>query len=103
MPGDDTRMPIYEYRCTDCTDFEQIHRMGLAPAEVPCPTCQAPARRRMSAPALSAGGTSAFRLIDDAARSAHEPQVVTSTGPGQRPAARQSVTTNPLHRKLPRP
>jgi len=102
MPGDDTRMPIYEYRCTDCTDFEQVHPMGAAPAETPCPTCQAPARRRMSAPALSTAGSAAHRLLDQAARSAHEPQVVTGTAPGQRSGGRR-ITTNPLHTKLPRP
>ncbi|MHA3683900.1 hypothetical protein ACXR2T_04145 [Leucobacter sp. HY1910] len=54
----------------------------------------------MTAPHLSGAGTAAFGLVDRAARSAHEPSVVSSlpsTGGKQ-----QRYTHNPLHAKLPR-
>ncbi|TFB91656.1 FmdB family zinc ribbon protein [Cryobacterium sp. HLT2-28] len=96
-------MPIYEYRCAEGQEFEVILPMGLAPDLLSCPTCQGTAKRRMSAPTLSLAGTSAYKLIDSANRSAHEPTVVDSRIPGVRAGTPQLITTNPLHRKLPRP
>jgi len=96
-------MPIYEYRCTDCTDFEQVHGMGRAPDVVDCPTCQSPARRQMSAPTLSVAGSAAYRVLEETARSAFEPTVVRSTHPGTPSGAGRQITHNPLHRNLPRP
>ncbi|MCQ1951306.1 MULTISPECIES: FmdB family zinc ribbon protein [Arthrobacter] len=101
-------MPLYAYRCAAggsagsiCPDFEVRLSMGSAPASLPCPDCGAPARRRFTAPNLSHASSSAYRLIESTERSASEPDVVRSPGPGTRPAGRN--TTNPLHRKLPRP
>ena len=96
-------MPIYEYRCPSCSTFEVIVRMGTAADSVDCPQCQTNSRRRMTAPNLSRVGTTAFQLIDSASRSAHEPSVVQSPRPGGRVGAPQPTTSNPLHRKLPRP
>lgn len=96
-------MPTYEYRCTDCSDFEQVHPMGLAPDVAPCPTCLGPARRRMSAPHLSAAGSPAYRLLESTTQSADAPQVVGSVHPGARSRAGYGFTANPLHHTLPRP
>lgn len=96
-------MPIYEFICEICARFEQVHPMSRVPDLVDCPRCQAPARRVMSAPHLSASGSAAFGLIEQSARSASEPEVVRSTSPGRRSGAGARVTANPLHRKLPRP
>lgn len=96
-------MPIYEFRCEICALFEQVHPMSRVPDLVDCPRCQAPARRVMSAPHLSASGSAAFGLIEQSARSASEPEVVRSTSPGLRSGAAVRVTANPLHHKLPRP
>jgi putative FmdB family regulatory protein len=96
-------MPIYEFRCASCADFEQVHPIDSVPDESDCPTCGAPARRRMSAPHLSAVGSAAYGLLDRAARSAVEPEVVTSPPSAHRTGRDQRVTANPLHRKLPRP
>ena len=96
-------MPIYEFGCGVCARFEQTHPMGSAPETVDCPTCRAPARRLISAPHVSAAGSAAFGLIDRAARSAVEPEVVDSALPGRRRGAGARFTANPLHRKLPRP
>jgi hypothetical protein len=57
----------------------------------------------MSAPRISTAGSAAYRLIDSTKRSAHEPAVVNSPGPGQRSGPGQKYTSNPLHKKLPRP
>ena len=43
-------MPTYEYRCPKGHDFEQfVLRISEASAVLPCPTCGAEARRRISA------------------------------------------------------
>ncbi|MDM7991572.1 zinc ribbon domain-containing protein [Arthrobacter sp. zg-Y877] len=103
-------MPLYAYRCAaggssgfTCAGFEVQLAMGSAPASLPCPVCGAPARRRFTAPNLSRSSSSAYRLIESTQRSAAEPAVVRSPGPvsGARPAG--NITSNPLHRKLPRP
>ena len=96
-------MPIYEFRCADCADFELILPIGTAPDVAACPICQGDARRRITAPHLSRTGSSTYQLIDKANRSAHEPDVVDSTMPGVRTGKTQHYTTNPLHQKLPRP
>jgi hypothetical protein len=75
-----------------------------AAAEVQaCPTCGQAARRKISAPHLSRTGTAAFSLIDSTNRSASEPQVVTGTLPPANPRKPSPYSSNPLHRKLPRP
>ncbi|MCC3302724.1 FmdB family zinc ribbon protein [Arthrobacter sp. zg-Y895] len=100
-------MPLYAYRCGSagftCADFEVQLAMGSAPASLPCPSCGAPARRRFTVPNLSRASSTAYQLIESTQRSASDPAVVRSPGPmsGTRPAG--NITTNPLHRKLPRP
>ena len=96
-------MALYEFACPECAPVEAFFPMGAAPESVECPACGGRAERVVSAPRLSIAGTSAFKLVDAAARSAHEPRVVSGPVPpsGRKPAA--PVTTNPLHRKLPRP
>ncbi|MCG2620911.1 zinc ribbon domain-containing protein [Arthrobacter sp. I2-34] len=74
----------------------------MVPDSVPCPTCQSPSRRKISAPRLSIAGSAGFKLIDSTKRSAYEPQVVSSPpATGRRKV--QTYTDNPLHKKLPRP
>ena len=96
-------MPTYEYRCPECADFDLIFPMFSVPDAVSCPTCTAPATRRMSAPRLSSAGSAAFGLIEQTQRSAHEPAVVNTPGPGRRSGPAPRYTSNPLHHKLPRP
>lgn len=95
-------MATYEYRCTDGSVFEASHPIGEAPDILSCPLCGEPSRRVFSAPHLSRTGSAAFRLIDSTRRSAAEPEVVDSRIPGS-PRRAQPHTSNPLHRKLPRP
>ncbi|MHA7238908.1 FmdB family zinc ribbon protein [Arthrobacter sp. TMS1-12-1] len=96
-------MPIYEYRCPRCEVYEIVRAMGAAPAEDTCPTCGQVARRKISAPHVSRTGTAAFQLIDSTTRSASEPRVVSGALPSTGRRTAPTYTTNPLHRKLPRP
>ncbi|MHA7155663.1 FmdB family zinc ribbon protein [Arthrobacter sp. TMN-50] len=96
-------MPIYEYRCPDCSIFEVISPMGAASDLRPCPACGQAARRKISAPNLSKTGSAAFQLIDSTQRSASEPPIVSGALPGRSTRQSQRYTSNPLHSKLPRP
>jgi putative FmdB family regulatory protein len=95
-------MPTYEFSCPSCSTFEASYSMAEVPDAMDCPDCGRPARRRMSAPRLSIASSSAYGLIDSAERSADAPSVVSSI-PGARSGPVQRYTSNPLHRKLPKP
>ncbi|MDR3622432.1 MAG: zinc ribbon domain-containing protein [Paludisphaera borealis] len=96
-------MALYEFACPGCTPVEAFFPMGAAPDSLECPECGGRAERRISTPRLSIAGTSAFKLIDAAKKSAHEPQVVSGALPQSGRKRATPTTTNPLHRKLPRP
>ncbi|WGD36561.1 FmdB family zinc ribbon protein [Lysinibacter sp. HNR] len=101
-------MPTYEFGCTNGDVFDAVYSMSEVPGDTDCIRCGAPAQRRLSAPHLSASGSAAYQLIDSTQRSAHEPEVVTSSSPGRTPHSTSSgrtqrYTHNPAHRGLPRP
>jgi putative FmdB family regulatory protein len=96
-------MALYEFACPTCSPVEAFYPMGAAPDSIECPECGGRAERRISTPRLSIAGTSAFKLIDAAKKSAHEPQVVTGALPQAGRNRATPTTNNPLHRKLPRP
>ncbi|MFJ4651966.1 FmdB family zinc ribbon protein [Nocardia sp. NPDC088792] len=91
-------MPYYEFCCRSCGSFDRSHPMATVPDVAPCPGCALPARRRMTGGALLHTGSTATRLLDATARTAHEPAVVTA--PPARTTTR--ISRNPLHHKLPR-
>ena len=94
-------MPLYEFACPQGHATEASYSFAAVPASIDCPACSVRARRRMVAPHLGRGSSTAMRLLDATARSAHEPEVVRGTAPGSRRAT--PVTTDPRHAKLPRP
>ncbi|QIM16981.1 zinc ribbon domain-containing protein [Leucobacter insecticola] len=94
-------MPSYSFQCSEGCRFDAMFTMSEVPETAECRACGGVARRAITAPHLSAAGTSAFQLVDHAARSAHEPAVVDRL-PGSGSRAPQRVTRNPLHAKLPR-
>ncbi|WP_394214377.1 FmdB family zinc ribbon protein [Brachybacterium vulturis] len=94
-------MPIYEFRCESAHEYERSVPISARDQDLTCPRCGATARRRISAPRLSRLGSSAGRLLDRTAHSAHEPGVVDRI-PGARPTAART-TTDPRHARLPRP
>lgn len=95
-------MPSYQFRCPgDCPDFSVSYPMADVPRHDACPECATPSRRLIGAPALGIGATPAMRLHDRTRASADSPQVVSALpGTGRRATP---VTSNPLHRRLPRP
>lgn len=94
-------MPSYSFRCAKGCHFDRSFTMAEVPAETDCPDCGEQARRIITSPHIAATRTAAFRAIDDSARSAHEPSVVTGL-PSNRRGSAPRVTRNPLHQKLPR-
>ena len=94
-------MPTYSYRCSQGCTFDAIFPMAQVPAELGCRDCGSSAHRVITAPHLASTTSPAFKAVDAAARSAHEPAVVTSLPSNGRKRV-QKVTRNPLHQKLPR-
>lgn len=93
-------MPVYEFSCPRCGRFDASRPMAAVPDSLDCPACESVSPRVISSVGLSRAGSPAARAIDAAARSATEPQVVTGR-PG--PARGTRTTTDPRHRRLPRP
>ena len=94
-------MPIYEFRCESAHEYERSVPMSARDADLTCPDCGAPARRRISAPRLGALGSPTGRLLESTAASAHAPAVVDQIPGAPRRTAR--TTADPRHAKLPRP
>lgn len=46
-------MPLYEYRCPDCGDFERWLRLAELDRPVRCATCDHIAQKLISAPNIS--------------------------------------------------
>jgi putative FmdB family regulatory protein len=93
-------MPSYEYTCGDCGPFTVHRAMQDVTPTVACPVCECPARRVYTAPHMRRTAPGVRRALDAQEASRHEPRVVDSIPPS---TGRRNVTTNPLHRRLPRP
>ncbi|MBT9312228.1 FmdB family zinc ribbon protein [Leptothoe kymatousa] len=86
-------MPLYDYTCSDCGDFEVWRKMAEVSNPMPCPKCDTVAKRIFTAPNISLNsasltsrikGSSEPRLVQrrqDAAPSPRKNQTV----PGGRP------------------
>ena len=96
-------MALYEFACPGCGPIEAYFPMGSAPESIDCPECGGRASRVFSAPYLSVSGRAAFKLIDSTQRSAHEPQVIDGALPQTTWRRAPTITSHPLHGKLPRP
>ncbi|MBP7865517.1 MAG: zinc ribbon domain-containing protein [Acidobacteria bacterium] len=64
-------MPIYEYRCNVCGNFEQIQKMSDDPLSV-CPGCGGRVERLLSAPAFQFKG-SGWYITDYARKNSPSP------------------------------
>ncbi|HLH34476.1 MAG TPA: zinc ribbon domain-containing protein [Alloacidobacterium sp.] len=89
-------MPLYEYRCKNCShQFEKIQSFS-APEEKVCPACGGEVERLLSAPAVQFKG-SGWYVTDYAAKSAHKPAASGSTDSASKsetkPAASIESTT----------
>ncbi|MET0451003.1 MAG: zinc ribbon domain-containing protein [Mycobacterium sp.] len=94
-------MPTYRYQCADCGGFELVRSMSEAADPTPCPGCREPARRVFGLRTTGFVETGLRAAMDASARSADAPSVVTSVPGRARRATR--ITTDPRHRRLPRP
>ncbi len=68
-------MPIYEYICDDCGPFTEMERMARASDPKPCPSCDRPSRRGISAPFLADMDPKNRVAHQHNEKSAHEPRV----------------------------
>jgi putative FmdB family regulatory protein len=97
-------MPIYEYLCDQHGGSEITRPLGMAPKSITCLVCGNEARRVFSVGMVRGGSrTALFSAMDQAEKSRHEPEVVTSvpsTGTGRRAPV---LPLNPALRRLPRP
>ena len=82
-------MPLYEYRCNDCGDFEAWRTMAKHNAPIDCPQCDRVATKIFSAPNinLNSGSLSKIgrsqstepRLVKQEPREPSKPRYQTST------------------------
>lgn len=93
-------MPVYEFRCSGCGRFEAQHTMATVPESQPCPACSTESQRMIAAVGLSGANSPRARAVEQAARSATEPEVVRGS-PGR--SRSTPVSSDPRHRKLPKP
>lgn len=93
-------MPVYEFRCSGCGRFEAQHTMATVPESQSCPSCSAESQRMITAVGLSGVNSPRARAVEQAARSAAEPEVVRGS---PRRSRRSPVSSDPRHRNLPKP
>jgi putative FmdB family regulatory protein len=97
-------MAIYEFRCAHDGVFEISRPMGTAPDAAECPRCGAAAPRMISAPRIVTRARSTWTsAIDRAAKSAHEPEVVSSVPSAGARRRIRTATMTPALARLPRP
>ena len=97
-------MPLYGFRCDQgCGDTERAYSMASVPDRIGCPDCGAVARRRFDSVAVGHGNSVAVRLHDVTAASAESPRVTSSVPATGSRRTRRPVSTDPRHRRLPRP
>lgn len=70
-------MPLYEYKCPACGDFELIRKFSDAPL-AHCPTCGAPVQKLLSAPAFQFKGTGWY--VTDYAKKSGAPSSSSDSG-----------------------
>lgn len=97
-------MAIYEYRCDEHGLFDLMCPLGTAPETTPCKACGAVAVRVISAPMVLGSRRSSWSaLIDRAAKTRYEPDVVTSLPPAPPTPRWGQGRITPAMRNLPRP
>jgi putative FmdB family regulatory protein len=94
-------MAMYQFTCPACGRFDVNCPMQDVTPTTTCPRCSGVARRQWTVPATRLVATGMRTMLDVQDASRHEPQVVSSvpTDPGRS----RRITTDPRHRRLPRP
>jgi putative FmdB family regulatory protein len=80
-------MPLYDFRCDTCGNFDAWRTMAEATAPMPCPDCHAPATRLFSAPHvnLSTGSLSRYSREPRVVKPDRIPASPKYSSPGGRP------------------
>lgn len=84
-------MPLYDYRCVTCGDFEAWRKMAEVSTPMPCPDCHETAKRVITAPNISLNSGSLSSKIGSAEprlvqrREQPPSQPVSQSQPGGRP------------------
>lgn len=68
-------MPIYDYRCDICGDFEAWGKMSTSSAPAQCEVCGGDADRIITAPSLAMLGSKQRIAHERNEKSAHEPKI----------------------------
>jgi putative FmdB family regulatory protein len=76
-------MPVYEYRCEKCGEFEHTQRI-TDPALRRCPTCKRKVRRRISSTSFQLKGSGWY--VTDYARAGNGKDKAKKDGTGDTPA-----------------
>jgi putative FmdB family regulatory protein len=69
-------MPQYDFACEDCGPFQAWASMAEAEKSSPCPCCNGPGARELSAPYLATMNGKLRRALGRSERSADEPRLV---------------------------
>lgn len=67
-------MPVYQYHCTDCGQFDRIMPMSMSRQSVTCPACEKSAARSIVAPYLASSSRNTIAAAARNERAQHEPK-----------------------------
>ena len=85
-------MPLYEFRCHTCGDFDAWRRLADFDQPMACPICQGSVKRLFSPPNLS---LNSGRLGAIASRGSSEPRVVKRDREPTAPRCLSSTSSRP--------
>lgn len=94
-------MPVYDFRCDQGHVHEGVLPITSSERWIVCVQCGGRAQRLISAPGISRIDPGRQRLVESTRASAERPAVVDALPRSGRPA--MPVSSDPRHRKLPRP
>jgi putative FmdB family regulatory protein len=83
-------MPLYEFRCQTCGEFEAWRKLAEVSQPMHCPTCDAIAKRIFSPPSINLNSGSLSRIGDSA-----EPKVVQRQQEPAQPRYQTAASSRP--------
>ena len=79
-------MPLYDYKCHDCGDFEAWRKMAEVSDPINCPSCNVQAVRIFAAPSISLN----IGSLPSPSKGTSEPRLVQRQSQGSSPRRHQS-------------
>lgn len=67
-------MPVYQYHCKDCGQFDQMVPMSMSREPCTCPECRKPAPRSIAAPYLAPSARTSIKAAGMNELAQHEPK-----------------------------